>query len=171
MHLRSIAPAQAALQVQHAGMTGVGVISAMPVNFSLTGCVRIGKAQFAQRKGLLCAAEFPLQLGGKLGQGNAGLLEDPGESHRTLGNLQLRLAAFIGQVEIQRCVFNPGPARLRQGLAHRRGPGCQRQAADAPARAERLRGRHRTLPAGVDFFYQAARCKAVDQLMRTGLQR
>ena len=152
-------------------MPGVGVISAMPLNFSLTGRVRIGKAQFAQRKGLLCAADFPLQLGGKLGQGNAGLLEDSRECHRTLANLQLSLAAFVGQVEIQRCVFNPGPARLWQGLAHRRGPGCQRQAADAPARAERLRGRGRTLPAGVDFFYQAAWCKAVDQLMRTGLQR
>ena len=169
--MRSIAPAQAALQVQHAGMTGVGAISATPQNFRLTGQVRIGKAQFAQRKGLFCAAEFPLQLGGKLGQGNAGLLEDPGESHRTLGNLQLGLAAFIRQVEIEGCIFNPGPAWLRQGRADRRGPGCQRQAADAPARAERLRGRHRALPAGVDFFYQSARCKAVDQLMRTGLQR
>ncbi len=160
MHPCGIAPAQLALQVQHAGdagpAAGAGRVAVLPLHLQRALGIGIGKAHVAglHRQGI--ALLLPCQAGREAVHGHHGLFEHPGQVQRALGHAHVRRAPGLGHGEVQRQAAHAGAAQ-REAVARAGRVQCtggHLQAAGLAFGAPAQRGLQRALPLAVDAFHQ-----------------
>ena len=185
VNLGAVAPAQAALQIQHAGEAAIrragapggawGRLFGAPAHLRIALRVGIGKLQVAQFRLNFAARKLPARLHRQLIQRKLRFLEDPRQVQPAIEYFHFRLAALVREVKVNGGAADAGPAgcvvrdTARAHSGRSQGRHAQpRHAAFCRKSAGRIQ---RALPAGLDDFHQSPGREGVDERVRATVQR